>query len=320
MDDISYSDLNKRLESYKNFQWTERITVNNYQQFAEAGFYSIGLQDFLKCYECKGGLCLWLPGDDPWIEHAKYYPHCAFLRENKSLKICYINEFDIVFFPCSHLLTCYTCSMKLTNCPISKYIGITKNDEGIKGLLYKAGFGHLIIEIDNIDVLKICDKTIPTDGELMVIQQNDITIQPCNIHDRLKSIYKPLCAKTKAEYLYKLLNDNKSDLTQGQPLNDDIPSLNNLYKSDSVKQTIYSILSEEFDYVFDSLLNEAKCIKSLLVKEVIRNKLDIKEMYIQYGFPMENLKQLKIILDTIKEWKNNEDCDNVFTNNWDNEE
>jgi len=83
----------------------------------------------------------------------------------------------------------------------AKYIGISSQDEGIKALLYKAGLGQYIIDLNNIDVVKN-NSPIPSDGELMVIQQNEITCNPCSIHDRLKSFYKPLCAKTKAEYLF----------------------------------------------------------------------------------------------------------------------
>ena len=30
----------------------------------------------MRCYHCGGGLRNWEPGDDPWFEHAKWYPHC----------------------------------------------------------------------------------------------------------------------------------------------------------------------------------------------------------------------------------------------------
>lgn len=103
-----------------------------------------------------------------------------------------------------------------------------------------------------------------------------------------------------------------------KPLKDDQLSLNKLYKSETVRQTVYTILSDEFDYVFDSLINEAKNLKSLLYVDAQRNKIDIKEMFIQYGFPMETLSQLKDILKTIKEWNNIDDIDHGnVTSEWD---
>ena len=35
-----------------------------------------GIGDAVRCYHCGGGLRNWEPGDDPWFEHAKWYPHC----------------------------------------------------------------------------------------------------------------------------------------------------------------------------------------------------------------------------------------------------
>jgi hypothetical protein len=42
------------------------------------------MSDYVKCFYCDGGLCNWEPGDDPWIEHAKWFPDCHFVLLNKS--------------------------------------------------------------------------------------------------------------------------------------------------------------------------------------------------------------------------------------------
>ncbi|WAR09233.1 BIR7B-like protein [Mya arenaria] len=39
-------------------------------------FLSFGVQDRARCYYCGGGLRNWEPGDDPMVEHAKWYPAC----------------------------------------------------------------------------------------------------------------------------------------------------------------------------------------------------------------------------------------------------
>ncbi|WAR09270.1 BIR7B-like protein [Mya arenaria] len=39
-------------------------------------FLSFGVQDSVRCYHCGGGLRNWEPGDDPMVEHAKWYPAC----------------------------------------------------------------------------------------------------------------------------------------------------------------------------------------------------------------------------------------------------
>ncbi|CAG2109947.1 unnamed protein product, partial [Medioppia subpectinata] len=46
--------------------------------------YTIGYRDAVKCFHCGGGLAEWAAGDDPWVEHAKMFPDCSFLKLNKS--------------------------------------------------------------------------------------------------------------------------------------------------------------------------------------------------------------------------------------------
>ena len=43
-------------------------------QIAKAGFYYQGIGDKVKCWYCNGGLQHWERDDDPWTEHAKWFP------------------------------------------------------------------------------------------------------------------------------------------------------------------------------------------------------------------------------------------------------
>ncbi|KAM9589755.1 baculoviral IAP repeat-containing protein 7 [Trichechus inunguis] len=52
-------------------------------QLAEAGFFYTGPQDKVRCFFCCGGLQSWERGDDPWTEHAKWFPRCEFLLQSK---------------------------------------------------------------------------------------------------------------------------------------------------------------------------------------------------------------------------------------------
>ena len=45
-----------------------------------------GYGDYVRCFFCGGGLRNWESGDDPWTEHAKWFPRCAFVRQNKGEK------------------------------------------------------------------------------------------------------------------------------------------------------------------------------------------------------------------------------------------
>ncbi|KAL3881984.1 hypothetical protein ACJMK2_028366 [Sinanodonta woodiana] len=53
------------------------------QQMAEAGFFYTGNQDYTRCYHCGGGLRNWEPGDNPWIEHCRWYPTCPHVLKGK---------------------------------------------------------------------------------------------------------------------------------------------------------------------------------------------------------------------------------------------
>ena len=33
----------------------------------------------MRCFHCDGGLRLWERGDDPWLEHARWFPTCGFV-------------------------------------------------------------------------------------------------------------------------------------------------------------------------------------------------------------------------------------------------
>ena len=37
----------------------------------------------MKCFFCDGGLCNWEAHDDPWTEHARWFPECGFLKQVK---------------------------------------------------------------------------------------------------------------------------------------------------------------------------------------------------------------------------------------------
>ncbi|XP_037079051.1 baculoviral IAP repeat-containing protein 7-A-like, partial [Pollicipes pollicipes] len=41
---------------------------------------SAGVSDHVKCFHCDGGLRNWVPGDNPWTEHARWFSRCGFVR------------------------------------------------------------------------------------------------------------------------------------------------------------------------------------------------------------------------------------------------
>ncbi|NXJ00797.1 XIAP ligase, partial [Psophia crepitans] len=56
------------------------------EQLAEAGFYSVGNGDHVVCFHCGGGLQEWKKNEDPWDQHAKWFPGCRFVRQEKGIE------------------------------------------------------------------------------------------------------------------------------------------------------------------------------------------------------------------------------------------
>nr|XP_034335604.1 baculoviral IAP repeat-containing protein 3-like isoform X2 [Crassostrea gigas] len=76
----SYSVLAVRLSSFAD--WPSSLSQTP-RDLAVAGFLYAGYGDYTRCFFCGGGLRNWETGDDPWTEHARWFPKCAFVRQNK---------------------------------------------------------------------------------------------------------------------------------------------------------------------------------------------------------------------------------------------
>jgi hypothetical protein len=72
-----YSTVESRLRTFTD--WPPDMSQTP-QQLAQAGFYHIGTNDQVRCFYCGGGLRHWEPGDDPWIEHARWFSQCGYVR------------------------------------------------------------------------------------------------------------------------------------------------------------------------------------------------------------------------------------------------
>ncbi|XP_053396736.1 putative inhibitor of apoptosis [Mercenaria mercenaria] len=99
------------------------------------------MNDSVKCFSCGISIRNWEQGDDPWIVHAQSLPKCNYIVEEKgpefieahvnqdvdhqndeeeeednelnglmSCKVCTNKNTNMVFIPCSHMVTCETCA------------------------------------------------------------------------------------------------------------------------------------------------------------------------------------------------------------------
>ncbi|XP_052060935.1 baculoviral IAP repeat-containing protein 3-like [Mytilus californianus] len=75
-----YAIRGSRLDSFK--YWPTYLTQSP-DEMATAGFFFTGNDDHCRCFFCGGGLKNWEPGDEPWVEHARWYQKCDFVRQCK---------------------------------------------------------------------------------------------------------------------------------------------------------------------------------------------------------------------------------------------
>ncbi|XP_063447591.1 putative inhibitor of apoptosis [Mytilus trossulus] len=78
-----YAIRSIRLDSFNH--WPQHLTQSP-EEMVTAGFFFTGTDDHCRCFFCGGGLRSWEPGDQPWIEHARWYQKCTFLRQCKGDK------------------------------------------------------------------------------------------------------------------------------------------------------------------------------------------------------------------------------------------
>ncbi|XP_052809746.1 baculoviral IAP repeat-containing protein 7-A-like isoform X1 [Mya arenaria] len=69
-----------RLDTFDG--WSEDVSQKPHQ-LADAGLYFTGVEDHVRCFACDGGLWQWDAGDDPWVEHCRWFPACHFARTSK---------------------------------------------------------------------------------------------------------------------------------------------------------------------------------------------------------------------------------------------
>ncbi|XP_061176044.1 baculoviral IAP repeat-containing protein 3-like [Saccostrea echinata] len=76
----SYSVLATRISSFQ--QWPSHFMLTP-RNLSIAGFFYAGYGDYVRCFFCGGGLRNWEPGDDAWVEHARWFSKCSFLLQNR---------------------------------------------------------------------------------------------------------------------------------------------------------------------------------------------------------------------------------------------
>jgi len=74
-----------RLQTFRDRsdKWPAHRIAATPEQLSQAGFYYLGERDRVKCWYCNGGLQNWMKFDEPWFEHAKWFPNCEYILQQK---------------------------------------------------------------------------------------------------------------------------------------------------------------------------------------------------------------------------------------------
>ena len=72
-----------RTRSFVGWPATHHLRVDD---LVKAGFFYTGYSDTARCFYCSGGLRNWEANDDVWVEHARWFPKCFFVRQSAGLE------------------------------------------------------------------------------------------------------------------------------------------------------------------------------------------------------------------------------------------
>jgi hypothetical protein len=74
----TYAEIPKRHASFATWPNENLPSVDD---LVRAGFFYTGTKTIVTCFYCNGSLQNWGPNDNPKIEHARWFPHCAYAKQ-----------------------------------------------------------------------------------------------------------------------------------------------------------------------------------------------------------------------------------------------
>ncbi|CAF1256132.1 unnamed protein product [Adineta steineri] len=74
----AYTEILKRHASFGLWPAENLPSVDD---LVRAGFFYTGTKTIVTCFYCNGSLQNWGPNDNPMIEHARWFPHCAYAKQ-----------------------------------------------------------------------------------------------------------------------------------------------------------------------------------------------------------------------------------------------
>ncbi|KAG8200119.1 hypothetical protein JTE90_018908 [Oedothorax gibbosus] len=181
-----HASYNSRLQSFASWPVSAPVTKEN---LAKAGFYYAGIKDHTKCFHCDGGLCNWEYGDDPWIEHARWFFNCGFLHLNKGsafIEDCkngYIDKIDVA----SQIPHIWSETLMLQ-------VDKAMNSAIVKNVLETSGFPAYIIRAAVLRQIKKTNSSFSTKEDLcfaVTSLKNEMEKKPLKVDNFLEDDSKP---------------------------------------------------------------------------------------------------------------------------------
>ena len=80
-----YSDITDRLRSFESWRDQAAPSVD---LLVKAGFFYSGVENIVTCFYCSGSLQRWGPGDNPSIEHYRWFENCLYAKQLCGEELC----------------------------------------------------------------------------------------------------------------------------------------------------------------------------------------------------------------------------------------
>uniref|UniRef100_F7H9H2 Baculoviral IAP repeat containing 2 n=1 Tax=Callithrix jacchus TaxID=9483 RepID=F7H9H2_CALJA len=227
--------------------WPSSVPVQP-EQLASAGFYYVGRNDDVKCFCCDGGLRCWESGDDPWVEHAKWFPRCEFLIRMKGQE--FVDEIQGRY---PHLLEQHVSFQIVIHFGSgeSSEDAVMMNTPVVKSAL-EMGFSRDLVK-------QTVQSKILTTGENYKTV-NDIVSALLNAEDEKREEEKERQAEEMASDDLSLIRKNRMALFQ--QLTCVLPILDNLLKANVINKQEHDIIKQKTQIP----LQARELIDTILVK------------------------------------------------------
>ncbi|CAF0969056.1 unnamed protein product [Adineta ricciae] len=76
-----YALVVRRHQTFDKWPGNGDTPLPSIESFVDAGFFYTGDKTIVRCFYCNGALRNWQASDDPKVEHARWFPQCAYIRQ-----------------------------------------------------------------------------------------------------------------------------------------------------------------------------------------------------------------------------------------------